>query len=328
MKINICHHNTQGLANDAQILKGILESEEIVENVVVTCYEEVDIIRSNPPKSCESGGTTFEFQFFLEHVFPELLKYGNKNVFIPNVEWMNKKDYHALGNIDFVIAKTTFAHGQLMQFTPEKKLVYWGWISLDRYNASVPKSFDSVLHLKGISRYKQSQTLLNAWIKHPEWPHLQIVSYGSHNINGYIELPKPIKVANNITLYQKKISEKQVEYLLNACGIHMCTSFSEGFGHYIYEGLSTGSCVIVPDCPPMNEYIDNKIPVRTDQIKRVGFGVGNTLTERDIEKYVSQILKTRNLENIGKISRQKFLDLKDDFEKNVKSFINGTNVVT
>jgi len=264
-------------------------------------------------------------------VFPELFKYGLKNVFIPNVEWMNKKDYLEINrkDIDFVIAKTTFAQGQLLQFTREEKLKYWGWISLDRYNENIIKDFNSVLHLKGISKYKQSQTLLNAWIKHPEWPHLRIVSYGNHDINGYIELPEPVKIANNITLYQKKISEQQVVYLLNACGIHMCTSFSEGFGHYIYEGLSTGSCVIVPDCPPMNEHINNKIPIGRGQLKRVGFGIGNILTEEDIEKYVCNFLSNKQkCENIAKSSRNKFLYLKDKFEINVKAFINGTNVGT
>jgi peptidyl-tRNA hydrolase len=93
--------------------------------------------------------------------------------------------------------------------------------------------------------------------------------------------------------------------------------------------LSTGSCVVVPDCPPMNEHIDNKIQVQIDQLKRVGFGIGNTLTEEDIEKYVSDFLATKqNYENIAKSSRKLFLNLKDKFEKNVKSFINGTDAIT
>jgi glycosyltransferase involved in cell wall biosynthesis len=48
---------------------------------------------------------------------------------------------------------------------------------------------------------------------------------------------------------------EKLNSLQSTCGIHVCPSETEGFGHYINEARGVGAIVVTTDCSPMNELI-------------------------------------------------------------------------
>jgi hypothetical protein len=313
MLVNICHHNTQGLANDAEILTNAIKEISNVFDVKTYVYEELDIVRKTniTVRSCD-------FQIFLEHVFSTLEKFAKQNVLIPNIEWINKEDIDSFPRMHSIVAKTKLAHKSLSQIT--KNVVFWGWISRDRLNESIDTDYGQFLHLKGISQYKQTQMVLNVWSRHPTWPPLSIVSYGVPQRNGFLELPNPVKVAKNITLYQKKLDDQQVVFLLNSCGVHLCPSLSEGFGHYISEGMSCKACVVTTKCPPMNEHVDfsTGFLIPTSNICQLRLGLSGTISEQMFENCIYDVLQKNSaqLKELGSAARV-------DWDTNRTSFLNN-----
>ena len=165
------------------------------------------------------------------------------------------------------------------------------WTSECKYMDNIKMNYNSFLHVKGQSRFKQTQVLLDLWIKHPDWPMLTITHYGNCNLNGYLDIKVPIKIHENITIYQHKMTKTMLSILMNQNGCHICPSFIEGFGHYINEARSCGAVVITPNCPPMNEFINNNgILIQTNNIKKYNLGLYCTISEEDLEQAILEYL--------------------------------------
>ena len=73
--------------------------------------------------------------------------------------------------------------------------------------------------------------------------------------------PKDVKLIKrdlpNTKYIETRLSDKDLIELMNQCGIHICTSETEGFGHYINEAKSCQSIVISIDSKPMNELVND-----------------------------------------------------------------------
>jgi hypothetical protein len=315
MKIRICFHDTQGLQNDAMILANTIGDTHKIDFVK---YNEIDIVKNNDVL-CQNN---CDLQFFLEHVHQSLSLSCKLNIFIPNLEWLNQRDYQLSQNMK-IVAKTFQAHNKLQQMYPSK-VEYLGWTSLDRKIETVDKKFDNFIHVKGISKYKQSQMVIDTWCQNPSWPHLTIVSYGQTNSNGFLNFDKPITVAENITLYQKKVSADELDHLLNSSGVHLCPSFCEGFGHYIVEGKSVSSLVVTTNCAPMNEHINEEMGELVKCTKtNVRLSEGGLVNQTDFEGCINSVLNLslEERQRKGTLGRESFLLNKINFTAKVKEFI-------
>jgi len=53
------------------------------------------------------------------------------------------------------------------------------------------------------------------------------------------------------------IDDADLRALQNRNLFHLCPSETEGFGHHLVEGMSTGAITLATDAPPMNEMVTN-----------------------------------------------------------------------
>lgn len=315
-QVRICHHNTQGLHNDALIIQNTLKNVHVTETV----YEELQCALDTPLQNMKH----VDVNIFLEHVYLAYAKHANKNILIPNIEWLNKKDISAINCIDAIFCKTQDSY-EVMKQHYGPKVYYIGFTSIDRkLNTIVEKSYDHILHVKGISKYKNSQVLVDTWLKHPEWPKLVIIHYGIPHSNGVLHFNKPFQVGPNIIVYQYKLDDASVSKLMNQIGVHICPSFSEGYGHYINEACSTGAFVITTDGYPMKSFVSNEnILVKPSNVVNVNLGKGYVINAEDITHAINKLVKFNysQLKEIGEANRQKYIKNGTKFTKTFNNLI-------
>jgi glycosyltransferase involved in cell wall biosynthesis len=61
---------------------------------------------------------------------------------------------------------------------------------------------------------------------------------------------------NHFVHKNKYQTQEELQLILNTHNIHLCTSLYESWGHYLYEGLSTGNEIICSDIPAFTENLD------------------------------------------------------------------------
>lgn len=285
MSVNIICHKSQGLLNDLLILKRKLKEKYKVYEIVC---EERDIYNIKNDKKVDK-------QFFLEHICPNLLQNSECNIYIPNLEFINKNDLKLMKTkyINHVIAKTQHSYEMLSSLL-DNKVFKWNWTSIDRKISRINPDFNQYLHIKGKSKYKNSQLILQIWLRHPEWPMLHIAHNGDINKNGFLEINHPLLIKDNITLYQYELDKTTLESLMNRCGNHICPSETEGYGHYINEARSVGAVIITTNAAPMNEFITKNygFSVTPREYKTNGLGTYFKIDECDLEKTIQNCIDT------------------------------------
>lgn len=98
------------------------------------------------------------------------------------------------------------------------------------------------LHIASGGNQKGTAEILDAWRHHPERPQLTVLAGRS---------PVAIDNTRNISIIRRWVSDSELRSLMQGCGVHVCCSNAEGFGHTIVEGMSCGALVITTDFPPM-----------------------------------------------------------------------------
>src|SRR5690606_13048298 len=122
---------------------------------------------------------------------------------------------------------------------------YIGFTSVDRALPDASPDFGRFLHVAGASTLKGTDTLLEVWSAHPEWPALTVVQRDR----------RTIRAPANVQILDGYLPDAELRELQNACGVHLCPSMGEGWGHYIVEAMSCGAVVVATDGPPMNELV-------------------------------------------------------------------------
>jgi glycosyltransferase involved in cell wall biosynthesis len=181
----------------------------------------------------------------LEHIWPEAMGRAQCDIVIPNPEWFDRFDRSLLGRVT-VWAKTVAAQRAFAELVTPVKLL--GFTSIDRRLEDVDRE-TSCLHLAGRSSMKGTEQLVKLWMKNAHWPTLTVV----HDSPRLSHLPS----AENVFIKRGRCSDRELQELQNRCRIHICTSETEGWGHYLVEAASVGAEVITLDAAPMSELIDN-----------------------------------------------------------------------
>lgn len=188
----------------------------------------------------------YDINVMLEHVWTQFLDSARCNIAVPNPEWFDRHDRRFLGYVDRVWAKTRNTQDIFQRLGNRVSQI--GFDSEDRYDPKVPRE-PLFFHLAGKSTMKGTRRLLEAWRRHPEWPQLILVQHES--VAGEVS-----KLGANIEVHTEYLDDMALKRLQNRCMFHLCTSETEGWGHYLVEALSVGAVTITVDAPPMNELVN------------------------------------------------------------------------
>ncbi|MBS0383320.1 MAG: glycosyltransferase family 4 protein [Proteobacteria bacterium] len=190
------------------------------------------------------GAQRWDVNLMLERVRPEYLATARRNVLLPHPEWFDERDREWLPRLDRAFVLTR--HAKPIFESLGMRVDYTGFTSADQRDASVPRE-RAFFHLAGRSSNKGTDTLLATWKQHPEWPRLTVLQSP--------RVAREVAQAPNIVHRVDYIPDAELKRLQNAHRFHLCTSETEGFGHYLVEAMGVGAVVVTLDAPPMNEMI-------------------------------------------------------------------------
>jgi len=260
--------------------------------------------RSRVP--ARAGRLPFDVTVMLEHVWPEEFARARRHVIVPNPEFFDRHDRALLGAFDAVWAKTPNT-AQLFAAIGAKP-VLTGFDSEDRWLQDGARRA-TFLHVAGKSRMKGTERLIELWARHPEWPLLTVVQ-------SLRRAGAPVAAAN-VRLVTEYLSDAELKRLQNDHGIHVCTSETEGWGHYLAEAASTAALVLATDAPPMNELVTADrgllVGARASGRQHLAtlYACGDTDLERTVERAIA--LGAGERARLGAAARAWFLANKADF---------------
>jgi glycosyltransferase involved in cell wall biosynthesis len=296
--------NGVGLDRDATLLGGALR--------------EAGVVSKSPPlrslRALLSGEFRANLAFHLERVAPWWRRKAGVHFLIPNQERFPERLLGRLGIIDHVLCKSRHAAEIFGKHHPSVKFI--GFTSEDRMLDDAAPDYGRFFHLAGKSTLKNTETLLKLWERHPEWPVLTLVQHPDN---------APASVPGNVELVSRYLPDEELKAMQNGCGIHLCPSLSEGWGHYIAEAMSCRAVTLVTDAPPMNELVDGSrgvvVPYDRSEPRHLGrnFHVDVAQLENAIERLIS--LPVAEKAALGAKAREWFLENDQQFRDRLAAVV-------
>lgn len=225
MNISILTYNNKvGIVTDAMLLKKILEEIHVTTSIIF-----IDKIQSVPNNDVGIWIQDFDYNYLNEF---------KKNILYINEEWYCR-DESELDVFDYVICKNSYAYELLKH---RSNIVYIPFLSKNMYDPTIQKD-NKLLHFVGRSIQKNTEVILNL----------------RHNIT-FIDpddkWSSKIKIPDTFEHITSYLSDDTLKYHLNNKSTHLCCSLYESWGHYAFEGLSTGAHLICSDIPVFRDQLD------------------------------------------------------------------------
>lgn len=290
--------------------KGLEKSRQVLKNALTALGHEV--FEKDLSQRKFSSEPVVDINIFFQFINSRCLHFAINNWFIPNPEcyFQNLK---LLDRIDLIVCRTHEVERIFQSLN--KKTFYLGFTGYDCFIPSdIPKDYSVCLHAAGESPYKGTNSIMEAWKDRQDLPFLNIISH----------LSQAPYDQGNLNWIAYKLPFEEYRALQNSCGIHICTSETEGFGHYLVEAMSTGAVVITTDAPPMNEYITDKrclVPYSsyfTDNLA-IRYVVDSQALASAIKNLMSLSEKERH--QIGIENRAKFEEKTAEFLNNLQELM-------
>ena len=310
MRINIVstHRNQTGLSQDADLLQGIWFSAD-------------DTVKFRRILNAQPECPEAEMNVFLEVLNPSLFTYAARNVLIPNPEWTYKTWIPYLASLDEIWCKTQEAVEIFKDLHPNVK--YIGWTSIAK---GIPekKNFHKALVLTGKNIYRHPQLIVDAYAlavaKDTKLPELHIVYDGTR-----LRVDVPEVLSSKIVLHSSTLKQGEYDLLVQECGLAICCSGAEGFGHAVNEAASTGSILLLNDILPFKEFGYETIWVNTEQTVPHPECLGVICkTTPDavvdaLEQYAAMSFKERK--QMGNTNADKYLARQTEWTKRMQEFL-------
>ena len=248
MRVNIIsnHRNNAGLSLDVKILRGILTSI-FNENI------EIQLVQYVQPHCVEA-----DINIFVETISPSLFSYAAKNIWIPNHEYTPKTWIPYMNMVNEIWVKTHEAERLFSNLTPTY-VRYIGWTSLNKETPSNKNYFKAIVPL-GKNQNREIDVVFKAYkliknksdIDFYRLPELHVVSWR--------EIEVPPSISSRVIIH-KKLSDIEYDKLLIDCGLCICLSKAEGFGHSVNESMASGCNMLVSSIQPFLEDIVGEVNV-------------------------------------------------------------------
>jgi hypothetical protein len=247
MRVNLISNNRNqtGLSQDVDLLQGMWS---IVDSSAV-----FNRIHHSHPECPEA-----EVNIFFEVLNPALFHYASINIWIPNPEWTYKTWKPYFHRLDAIWCKTYHA----LEIFKDYNAVYTGWSSIAK-GISSKKNYHKAMVLVGKNIFRHPQIVIDAYrmlTDHTKLPELHIV-YDSTRITVNV----PTDLHNKIKLYPNTLKQKEYDAILDECGLAICVSSAEGFGHAVNEAASSGCNLILSDIKPFSEFEYTFTSIPTDK---------------------------------------------------------------
>jgi len=310
MRINIIsnHRKNTGLSQDVKILCGLLTS--IFEKNV-----EIQFVQYMQPQCVEA-----DVNIYVEVINPSLFSYAAKNIWIPNIEWTSVTWVPYMHMVNEIWVKTHEAERIIKDLTPTC-VRYIGWTSLNKETPSTKNYFKAIVPL-GKNLNREIDVIFNAYEKirligpvdFCNLPILHVVS------SRHIEVPSSI--SDRVVVYGT-LSDEEYDKLLRECGLCICLSKAEGFGHAINEAMASGCNMIVSSIAPFLEDVVGEVNAGAlfcESIKTTSndkwFG---SLVSSDADSLVKQLQKYIDTSNENKKIGGNFM--RNVYEQNHKLWL-------
>ena len=266
---------------------GVQQDVHILHAMLVKVFGEEAQIRHIPHylPHCHQA----EMNFFIEVINPSLFPYASKNIWIPNPEW-TYQTWEPYGKmVDEIWVKTHEAEKLFAEWGVVTK--YVGWTSIDKVRPE-KKNYHKAIVPVGKNVWRNPKPVIQAYMrilqKSPSafkgLPEVHIVYSPDH-----IHIPPiPESVASKFIVHAEVMKEKEYDELLQECGLCICTSAAEGFGHAVNEAMSTGCVTILSPIDAFRELNENAIWVSNAKMTPHPQCLGH-LEDIDIDSLVEAI---------------------------------------
>lgn len=257
MRVNIIgnHKKDTGVSQDVHILHGLL----------VHILGDEATIRHVPYflPHCPQA----EVNFFIETINPALVQYASKNIWIPNPEWTYKTWEPYAKLMDAIWVKTHEAERLFADWGVPT--TYIGWTSIDKVQPET-KNYHKAIVPTGKNIWRNPKPIIQAYMRiaqlnpvlYSKLPELHIV-----HVPAAVPLPPiPEAYAKKIKLHSEVMSESDYDNLLKDCGLCICMSAAEGFGHAVNEAMSAGCMLILSPIDAFRELAQEVLWVSNSKV--------------------------------------------------------------
>ena len=132
--------------------------------------------------------------------------------------------------------------------------------------------YSRAIHIGGKSKMKNTEAVLRCWTSsccpNRVFPPLTVVAWGpllERLRRCFPEWPWPQAddkqevILPNVTILTEKLPQAELQRHMAGCGVHVCPSACEGFGHVINEARSLGAVIVTTAAPPMDELVTDGV---------------------------------------------------------------------
>lgn len=259
---------------------------------------------------------------FVERIFAHgFLEGYRQRLLLANPEWTWPRWRGPIaGLIDMILHKSAHSVALLTPLFPAQRHCRIGFSSNDPGRLVSDHALFG--HYRGKSTRRHTQSLIDIWQRRGDLPPLYIQAYGTD-----VAFRSPRWFSDGNLHLRFHFERDEAAHFLSAArtGIHLCTSGTESFGHYINEGRAMEALVLTLDAPPMNELIDNStgilVPVASSA--PLNYGTRYEADESALEAAIDRVLSLAPAQRraIGQNAREAFLKGQHNFRDGVRELL-------